>query len=72
MKEQDDDFNKQRQEYEREIKHLRLLLRERQEVIDSVLGDKRWVLSDAVLLSSGEYYCPDVKELPNHSFLPKH
>ena len=41
MKEQDDDFNKQRLEYEREIKHLRLLLRERQEMIDSALGDKR-------------------------------
>ncbi|KAK2147817.1 hypothetical protein LSH36_532g01045 [Paralvinella palmiformis] len=46
MKEQDDDFNKQRLEYEREIKHLRLLLRERQEMIDSALGDKRRVEDD--------------------------
>jgi len=52
MKEQDDDFNKQRLEYEREIKHLRLLLRERQEMIDSALGDKRWALLFYICLAA--------------------
>ena len=41
LKEQDEDFNRQRQELEREIKHLRLLLRERDEMLDSATGQKK-------------------------------
>ena len=41
MKEQDNDFNLQRQEYEREIGHLRLLLREKEEIFNSLAGEKK-------------------------------
>ena len=41
MKELDEDFNMRKSEYEREIKHLRLLLREREDMLESVAGEKR-------------------------------
>ena len=44
MKEQDDDFNKQRQEYNREIKHMRNLLNEREALLEGVVGEKKLVV----------------------------
>ena len=41
LKEQDDAFNSQRREYEREIKHLRLLLREKDDQIHSASGERK-------------------------------
>ncbi len=41
MKVQDDDFKDQRGEYEREIRHLRLLLKEREQLIDNMSGEKK-------------------------------
>jgi hypothetical protein len=41
LKEQDDSFNRQRQEYEREIRYLRLMLKEKEELIREIEGDKR-------------------------------
>lgn len=49
MKEQDDVYNLQRQEYEREIKHLRQLLFERQENIDLITEEKKWVNLTSIL-----------------------
>ena len=41
LKEQDEMFNRQRQEYEREIKHLRLLLREKDDELEASSGERR-------------------------------
>ena len=43
LKEQDDAFNRQRQEYEREIRHLRLMLKEKEELIREMEGEKKYV-----------------------------
>ena len=43
MKEQDKDFGSQKAEYEREMKHLRLLLRERDDHVELLSGEKRCV-----------------------------
>ena len=45
MKERDSDFSQQRHEYERELKHLRLMLKEKQQVLDLMSGEKRSVLA---------------------------
>ena len=42
LKEQDHDFKGQQQEYEREIRHLRLLVKEKEELLDSANGEKRY------------------------------
>ena len=42
MKEQDCDFKSQQHEYEREIRHLRLLLKEKEENLDSMAGERRY------------------------------
>ena len=44
MKEQDMSFNQLKHEYEREIKHLRVLLQEREEMMQMVAGEKKYVL----------------------------
>ena len=41
MKEQDDDFNTQRQEFHREIVHLRNMLKEREQMMESVAMEKK-------------------------------
>ncbi|KAL3858933.1 hypothetical protein ACJMK2_009182 [Sinanodonta woodiana] len=41
LKEQDEAFNNQKKEYEREITHMRLLLKEKDEILQSVLENKR-------------------------------
>ena len=41
LKEQDELFNNQKKEYEREITHLRLLVKEKEELLQSVFSDKR-------------------------------
>ena len=41
LKQQDEDFNILREEYEREIKHLRLLLREREDELNVFAGEKK-------------------------------
>jgi len=41
LKEQDDDFNLQRQEYEREIKHLQQIVRDKDEVVNIIRGEKK-------------------------------
>lgn len=41
LKEQEDDFKDQKAEYEREIRHLRLLLREREDKLENLVGEKR-------------------------------
>lgn len=43
MREQDDDFHKQRHEYNREINHLRNMLNEREQMLEGVVGDKKYV-----------------------------
>ncbi|XP_070188223.1 centrosomal protein of 89 kDa-like isoform X2 [Littorina saxatilis] len=46
LKEQDDSFNRQRQEYEREIRYLRLLVKEKEELINEMEGAKKGVEED--------------------------
>ncbi|XP_048253498.1 centrosomal protein of 89 kDa-like isoform X5 [Haliotis rufescens] len=46
LKEQDESFNSQKQEYEREIKHLRLVLQDKDGVLLNMVHDKREVESD--------------------------
>eukprot|EP00058_Branchiostoma_floridae_P003244 XP_002588732.1 hypothetical protein BRAFLDRAFT_100188 [Branchiostoma floridae] len=41
LREQTDDFNSQRQEYQREIRHLQQLLQDKQDQVDSVIADKK-------------------------------
>ncbi|XP_035679941.1 centrosomal protein of 89 kDa-like [Branchiostoma floridae] len=41
LREQTDDFNSQRQEYQREIRHLQQLLQNKQDQVDSVIADKK-------------------------------
>ena len=41
MREQDDDFNAQRHEFQREITHLRSLLREREAMMEALVMDKK-------------------------------
>ncbi|CAG5130632.1 unnamed protein product [Candidula unifasciata] len=41
LREQDEAFNSQRKEYEREIQHLRSLLKEKEEIIESLHTDKK-------------------------------
>ena len=41
LKEQDELFNNQKKEYEREITHLRLLVKEKEELLQTVFSDKR-------------------------------
>ena len=43
LREQDDDFNKQRQEFQREILHLRQMLAEREQTMELVAAEKRSV-----------------------------
>ena len=44
LKEQDEAFNRQKQEFQREINYLRLLLKEKEDHIQSLECDKKWVL----------------------------
>nr|KAG5708003.1 hypothetical protein BaRGS_025141 [Batillaria attramentaria] len=46
LKEQDEAFNRQRQEYEREIRYLRLLVKEKEETIAGMEGAKKEVEQD--------------------------
>ncbi|PVD20561.1 hypothetical protein C0Q70_18717 [Pomacea canaliculata] len=46
LKEQDESFNRQRQEYEREIRYLRLVIKEKEDIINSIEGAKREVEED--------------------------
>ena len=41
MKEQDDDFNMQRQEFHREMAHLRNMLKEREQMMETVIMEKK-------------------------------
>ncbi|XP_078688483.1 centrosomal protein of 89 kDa-like isoform X4 [Branchiostoma floridae x Branchiostoma belcheri] len=41
LREQTDDFNSQRQEYQREIRHLQQLLQDKQDQVDSIIADKK-------------------------------
>ena len=41
MKQQDTDFVQQKHEYEREIKHLRHLVREKEDAVYSLNGEKK-------------------------------
>ncbi|BFZ13490.1 hypothetical protein BsWGS_16529 [Bradybaena similaris] len=43
LRKQDEAFNSQRQEYEREIQHLRCLLKEKEEILESLHMDKKVV-----------------------------
>lgn len=49
LKEQDDSFNRQRQEYEREIRYLRLLVKEKEELIREMEGDKKYAKFESLL-----------------------
>ncbi|XP_055892921.1 centrosomal protein of 89 kDa-like isoform X2 [Biomphalaria glabrata] len=46
LKEQDEAFNHQKKEYEREIHYLRLLVKEKEEIIESLEKDKKFVEKD--------------------------
>ncbi|XP_059160680.1 centrosomal protein of 89 kDa-like isoform X4 [Physella acuta] len=46
LKEQDEAFNSKKKEYEREIQYLRLLLKEKEEVIESLEKDKKDIEKD--------------------------
>ena len=48
LKEQDDCFNQQRQEYEREIRYLRMLVKEKEALIAEMEGDKKYDLLTSV------------------------
>ncbi len=41
LKQQEDEFGRQREEYEREVKHLRLLLKERDDQLVLATGEKK-------------------------------
>ncbi|XP_050396925.1 centrosomal protein of 89 kDa isoform X2 [Patella vulgata] len=46
LKEQDESFQRQRQEYEREIKYLRLVISEKEQLLGSVINEKKSVEDD--------------------------
>ncbi|KAH9491633.1 Centrosomal protein of 89 kDa [Bulinus truncatus] len=46
LKEQDESFNSKKKEYEREIQYLRLLLKEKEEIIESLENDKKHIEKD--------------------------
>ena len=41
LKEQEELFNSQKKEYEREINHLRMLVREKEDLLQNISRDKR-------------------------------
>ena len=49
LKEQEELFNSQKKDYEREINHLRMLVRVKEDLLQNISRDKRWVEGGEVI-----------------------
>ena len=58
LREQDDDFNKQRQEFQREILHLRQMLAEREQTMELVAAEKRSVTPCSLIHAAAASWSP--------------
>ncbi|XP_069113940.1 centrosomal protein of 89 kDa-like isoform X3 [Argopecten irradians] len=75
LKEQDVNFNNQKKEYEREINHLRLLVSEKEKIINNIAEDKKGVEEELeVMWRSANTENERMKEVLRHSMkkLRKH
>ena len=59
LKEQDCDFSHQRQEYERQVEHMRLMIKEKQDMLDCLSGEKRF----GITVRSGSFQATQLPRL---------